>query len=66
MGKPISMIGEYGCDTARPRTMEPFVDATVGRHSTLLQLIDTRYSLSVLLSNVEISCRTQTALALAC
>ena len=24
---PISMIGEYGCDTARPRTMEPFVDA---------------------------------------
>ena len=27
MGKLISMIGEYGCDTARPRTMEPFVDA---------------------------------------
>ena len=57
------MIGEYGCDTARPRTMEPFVDA---RQTLDFAAADRYYSLSVLLSNVKISCRTQTALALAC
>ena len=58
--------------TARLRTMEQF--ALLGRHSTSLQLntmqrlIDTgssTHSLSVLLSAMETSCRTQTALALA-